>query len=335
MPSTTFDAMIGEYDPPLSERIQEHVAWYVGQGWVVTPLRPVLAGGACTCYRGRECKARGKHPLEKGWNRRPPRTLSPDEAASYWDRDNHDGPLPGIGVVCWLSSLIVVDVDDMARWEAWEGRKTLPETRTEISPRDGGGLHLYFHFTVPSDDYRVMTTIPGTVIEVKHNGLVVASPTMHKTGRQYRWQDTSVPVAEAPGWLSAPRPSSPALESIPELSEEAAELLRMEGEPDNVWARRLLAVDLAGVERLALMRPKSGGRPTRAHAVAYYLAAWTLSGALSEERVFGMVMEASERNGSLRDYSEDDMARQVRNGIRQGRATSLARHAVRQGGGCA
>jgi hypothetical protein len=248
-----------------------------------------------------------------------------DRVARYWgpDGDWPEGVVDNLAVLPHLSGLLVVDFDGLAQWEKYAGLLGGVETLTEVSGRDDGGWHLFFAYPLPYPEYRLRQTIPGTPVEIKHRSLVLTTPSLHKSGRQYRWVDPSVPTAAAPELLTQPAAERSAALESGLLSESDADAIRLECDPDNRWAQLLLASDLAGVARLAQMAAKSGGRPSRAHAVAFYLAPWTLGGALSEAQVVEMLLDACERNGACADYGADDIERQIRNGLSAGRASAV------------
>lgn len=107
----------------------------------------------------------------------------------------------GVGVACGASGLLVIDLDGEGGrlgWTRLAARQgdTVP-TRISVTPR---GWHLWFR----TRDPRARSTAGrlATYVDTRGpGGYVVAPPSLHPSGRTYRWRDTSVPVAEAPGWL--------------------------------------------------------------------------------------------------------------------------------------
>lgn len=115
----------------------------------------------------------------------------------------------GIAVACGASGLLVVDLDGEEGRAAW-GSLTArhgghPRT---LTARTSSGFHLYYSGEGPSTARRL-----GPGIDTRgRGGYVVAPPSVHASGHRYRWHDPSVPIAAAPGWLSALlRPAPPAV----------------------------------------------------------------------------------------------------------------------------
>jgi hypothetical protein len=103
------------------------------------------------------------------------------------------------------SGLFVVDVD------ADDGRKTfaniedkygkLPQTISVITGRNAGGEHLYFRL----GGHRVRNSagLFGAGIDIRGTGgYVLLPPSVHPSGRVYRWSvDSADGFAAAPEWL--------------------------------------------------------------------------------------------------------------------------------------
>jgi len=74
--------------------------------------------------------------------------------------------------------------------------RTLPQTLT--AQTGGGGLHIWLHCPKLAQGYRGTLT---TGVDIKtHNGLVVAPPSLHASGRRYAWAN-DLEMAPAPDWL--------------------------------------------------------------------------------------------------------------------------------------
>jgi hypothetical protein len=176
------------------------------RGWSVVPMHSVV-DGRCTCGAP-QCPSPGKHPRVR-WDEYQSRRPGEDEVRHWWQR----WPGANLGVVTGaVSGLVVVDLDpraggdeELARLEARHG--TLPDTVECLT--GGGGLHLYFRHpgvSVPSRPF-----VPG--IDVKGDGgLVVAPPSLHRSGARYVWEPGCSPdehdLAEVPGWIADPEPAA-------------------------------------------------------------------------------------------------------------------------------
>lgn len=116
-------------------------------------------------------------------------------------------PGAGVAIVTGAASgLVVLDVDpahggdeSLAALEQVHG--TLPPTVEAVT--GGGGRHLYF--THPGGDIRNRTGLaPGLDLRAD-GGIVIAPPSMHPSGRPYRWREgrspADIPLASPPDWL--------------------------------------------------------------------------------------------------------------------------------------
>lgn len=105
------------------------------------------------------------------------------------------------------SGVFAVDVDDADQLAAWERENgSLPGgTWAQTTGRDGGGMHRFFR---PSHMLRYWpkqgafsAQLPQ--LEIRSNGLVAVSPSVHPSGRRYQWTEDSAPaIADTPWRLS-------------------------------------------------------------------------------------------------------------------------------------
>jgi hypothetical protein len=158
---------------------------YAARGWSVVVVEP-----------------RGKRPIvrwEEFQRRRPG-----EQELRKWLRRHPDANLAIVtGAV---SGLVVLDVDprhggvaSLARWERDHG--ALPRT-VEVRT-GGGGRHLYFAH--PGGEVRNRVGLaPGLDLR-GDGGVVVAPPSLHPSGRRYRWvrgrAPDDGPPARLPDWL--------------------------------------------------------------------------------------------------------------------------------------
>lgn len=171
------------------------------RGWSVVPLHSIDRR-RCSC-RTPGCPAPGKHP-RVGWELRMHEAAGPDQLESWWRR----WPRSNLGVVTGaVSGLVVIDIDPrhggdvtLAELEAFHG--TVPPTVEALT--GGGGRHLYFRhpgLEVPSRPLAQGLDVKGD------GGLVVAPPSVHRSGRTYRWKTGRAPgqvsLTDVPPWLLA------------------------------------------------------------------------------------------------------------------------------------
>lgn len=183
----------------------EYALKYAELGLHVIPLWSTDGGGACACPAGPRCdsRRRGKHPRIAGWQHLA--TTDRDRLACWFRRGGN------LGIVCHPSGVVVIDVehpdshdDDgyatLLKRERELGR--LPPTPTAES--GGGGLHYVYR-----EPAAPLVTSAGPGIDVltgRHYFIV--SPSVHPSGRQYRWRDGCAPweiaIADLPAaWIAS------------------------------------------------------------------------------------------------------------------------------------
>lgn len=105
-----------------------------------------------------------------------------------------------------LSGLIVVDVDprhggreSLSRLQREHGK--LPQTVEAIT--GGGGRHIYFAH--PGEPVHNRANIEPGIDARGDGGCIVAPPSVHPSGKRYRWKKGHAPgetaLAELPDWL--------------------------------------------------------------------------------------------------------------------------------------
>jgi len=194
--------MVGAAQPAPEQPVSAALD-YARRGWPVLPLWwPQNAG--CACGAG-DCASPGKHPL--GTLARHgvlDATTDPTRIARWWARQ----PLANVGVATGRASgIVVVDVDprhDGPRHLAQLERQYLDLPRTVEVVSGGGGRHLYFEHRdgpIPSG----ANLVPGVDLR-GDGGYVIAPPSLHASGRRYRWRTTQSPhelaLASLPAWLA-------------------------------------------------------------------------------------------------------------------------------------
>lgn len=163
----------------------DHALQYAGRGWRVFPCHSIR-DGACSC--GRECASPGKHPRTK--NGVKDATTDSNQIIKWWTR----WPDANIGIATG-NGLTVIDVD---------GTKGLAELGAIIrlngplpmtlAAETGNGLHLYFAANGLRNKAQKNVHVRGD------GGYVIAPPSNHKSGKQYRWLNVQ-PLAQLPEWF--------------------------------------------------------------------------------------------------------------------------------------
>ena len=186
-------------DAPTATPELLYAVSYAEHGWAVFPIWPVV-GRSCACPDP-ACDAAGKHPLTRGWQNS---VASVPAVRSAW------APRlgrRGIGLACGArSGAWTLDVDPRAGGDqalAELERDYGPLPRSLRSRTGGGGLHILFAW--PEDGLRVTNSngLPAGLDTRGEGGFVVLPPSMHASGRRYRWEvlPRDGQLEPAPAWL--------------------------------------------------------------------------------------------------------------------------------------
>lgn len=143
---------------------------------------PVLAlwgihDGRCACG-SQNCPSAGKHPISSAFpNGHKSATIDANKIKQVWNEhpDANIGVVPGEG-------LIVLDVDG-DEGEASIAPLDLPATATVVT---GRGRHRYFL----RENSTTFAKLKNVDVRTAGNGYVVAPPSIHVSGRRYRWRRT-------------------------------------------------------------------------------------------------------------------------------------------------
>ena len=158
---------------------------YAERGWSTIPIEP-----------------RGKRPLVP-WLEFQQRLANAAEIGAWFDR----WPAASIAIVTGrVSGLVVLDLDPRHGGQASIERLRVehgPLPRTVEAETGGGGRHLYFAHPGGPLANRV-GLLPGIDLRAD-GGCVVAPPSLHASGRRYRWAagraPDDLPLAATPRWL--------------------------------------------------------------------------------------------------------------------------------------
>lgn len=167
----------------------------VSRGWAVFPTHGITADGICTCGNA-ACKSPGKHPAPTAPQGVKNATKDP-RALALMFRDGFN-----IGVATGEpSGFWVLDIDgqageqSLATLEAEHG--ALPATLVHFT---GNGRHLLFKW--PGFQIKNSVKRLGDGLDIRGDGgYIVAAPSRHASGAQYRFADSVAPIADAPKWL--------------------------------------------------------------------------------------------------------------------------------------
>jgi len=147
------------------------------------PIHGVTEDGACTCHKGADCPAAGKHPCDRGWQ------TAELDARALDDRLRDDWRL-NLGLRMGLQpggfSLVALDVDgDLSLLDPLIAELgPLPETLTARTGR--GGWHLIFRVREGVQIKNRVRLAPGVDVR-STGGQIVVAPSMHRSGNRYTW----------------------------------------------------------------------------------------------------------------------------------------------------
>jgi hypothetical protein len=115
-------------------------------------------------------------------------TTDPEQIVKWWTKN----PNANIGIAPWKSGVVVVDVDGEKGRETEQqviGSNYPAGPWTVTTGREGGGHHHYFR--IPDGD---CPSYAAGGLEIKADKVhVAAPPSMHKSGRLYRWGGGAIP----------------------------------------------------------------------------------------------------------------------------------------------
>jgi len=160
--------------------MSDYTDW-IEAGFRVFGLYPMDENGNCTCRRGADCEAAGKHPMAKNWQ------VTPDWSDEQLEGFDAAGHFNNYGVLC--SGMIVIDVD--ARNGGVESYNKLVEAVPEVAGAGcivntgsgGGSMHLFFRSPAGVALRQKHPDYEG--IDFKSSGYVVGAGSMHKSGNRY------------------------------------------------------------------------------------------------------------------------------------------------------
>ena len=174
-------------DPPArvhpDEALLAAALAYAEQGLAVLPLHWLTEDGRCSCPDA-DCTSIAKHPCVS-WGRYRSRAASATQIKQWWSQ----WPDANVGIVTGrISGLVVVDVDGEEGWVALAEAGIDLQSVSTPRVRTGRGGHVYVQYPHGDD----LSSRAGVLTKVDiraDNGMVVAPPSVHASGRVYAWED--------------------------------------------------------------------------------------------------------------------------------------------------
>lgn len=189
--------------PALELSVMGHAALgLAARGFRVFPVWE-LVDGVCSCHKGAKCDRPGKHPRTRRglWEG----TTDAGRITSWWI----EYPDANVGIRTGVD-LFVVDLDGEEGQATWARlcREWGLQADTLRAYSGGGGVHLFFQGTGKTTVGQL-----GKGVDTRgEGGYVVAAPSLHASGRRYRWDDEgTTEIAEVPAVVveaaGRPRPA--------------------------------------------------------------------------------------------------------------------------------
>lgn len=253
--------------------------WALGPTWGLDPARP----SECSCPN-HGCASPGKHPVTG----RGVHDFSSEVRMvhRWWARH----PTRGIGLATGdRSGVWALDVDGAlgasSLRDLTKRLGSLPDTVT--SRTGGGGWHLLFR--MPEDrEVRNSAGKVGLSVDVRGNGgFIVLPPSLHLSGRRYRWLPGRGPeeisLAMPPDWL---------LELATPTQKKVVPVLQWQGPRGSRYVAAALERECT-----ELARTSEGSRNDRLYRAACSLARFVAAGEADAFMVARELARAAERAG--------------------------------------
>lgn len=170
----------------MNNPLLEAALSYAGRGWSVFPCDPPTLGDDKS----------GKRPIGGLVpNGKDDATTDAATIVAWWSHV----PNANVGIALDKSGLVALDIDIGTPDKPKLGRESLAKIDAELVPTPtaitgSGGLHALY--SAGASPIHAIDLLPG--LDVIGNGYIIAAPSRHWTGGEYRWNDTSRPIAPVP-----------------------------------------------------------------------------------------------------------------------------------------
>jgi hypothetical protein len=257
---------------------------YAGRGWAVFPCHaPADGPGQCSCWRA-DCSSPAKHPRVPGGLKSA--TMDVATIRRWWQR----WPAANVAIRTGaISGLVVVDVDpDHGGERSFEAllKEHAPLPDGLVVQTGSGGRHYYFAHPgglVRNDTGRRL----GAGLDIRGDGgYVIAPPSRHISGANYRRTSRSRELPSPPDWLLS-------LVREPPRPPIAATPLRLPPSTStSAWARPALERELGNLAAASV-----GSRNCSLNRAAFCLGQIVGAGVLDRPSVEALLLEQARRIG--------------------------------------
>jgi len=230
-------------------------------------------------------------------------TRDPNQIRAWWTQN----AAYNIGVSTGPSGLLVIDIDGPPGEEAWgalhQDRDPIPTLTVET----GRGRHLYYrhdHEQIKLGNSRQKL---GADIDTRGDGgYVIAPPSIHPSGRQYRWADPTATVADLPDYL---------LELLKPKQRQAPVAVPVEHRSHDGM---LAYVKKALEEEIHTLATATSGRNDQLNRSAYNLGQLVGSHVLDRSTAESELWAAATRNGHLDKHGDHKTRGTIQSGLNSG-----------------
>ena len=182
--------------------MEEWAKYWAEMGFSVVPVHAVK-NGACSCFKGKECTSKGKHPA-LDWTQYQSKKADKKQI-SEWFSGKYKGYNIGVVTGKISGNQYAVDVDVGQGKDGQDSLDDLclryddlPETLKAIT---GSGGNHYFFKAPERMEVHSGTNVLGSGIDVRgEGGFVVVAPSIHECGMTYKIE--AGVVEDSPHWLS-------------------------------------------------------------------------------------------------------------------------------------
>ena len=140
------------------------------------------------------CKARAKEPATPHGFKDA--TVDPEQIARWRHAEPSRNVAAATGAV---SGVFVIDVDGPTAEAELRKLGDLPETATVFTAR---GAHRWFEYPDATCIRNSASKLAPGVDVRGEGGFVLVPPSIHPSGRRYRWGESGTTIAAAPSWLT-------------------------------------------------------------------------------------------------------------------------------------
>lgn len=295
-----------------SSSLLEMAVRYASFGIYVLPLyRPGAQG--CGCGKP-DCSSVGKHPKPRNGHHGATNDVIRIASYPHWEESN-------LGIAVEFTGWVVIDIDPPHGGELADLPLHPEDLNTPIALTGGGGYHLIYRAPVGFAISQSNKHLPPG-IDVRSKGLIVAAPSLHVSGKCYRWLTGHSPFELRPLPLTA--------DLMDVLVKVGGTMQPMAPPPQPIFANRRLTrqpkqgekrtreeIIETGLARIGQSQP--GNRNNTLNEVAYVFGIQVATGLLNFYKAEQMLTDAALARG----LGETETQKTINSGLNAGMRAHL------------